>query len=655
MLQLANVTTSEAGNYLAIVSNPGGSTNSQPATLVVLQRPPNDFFSNSISLTGALVHASGSNFYASAEAGEPAHAGYGPFATVWWNYTPSVFGQIHMDLAGSFQDADMAVYIGTNVADLTLVASNAFGNPADNTAQITFIGQAGVTYQIAVQGALKGNIPVSGNISLLVEELLPPTIVDQPANQYVGLGESAIFSVQASSPTPVAYQWQFGGATLNGQTNSTLVVPDVQPGQAGSYCVVVSNNIGNTVSSNATLALVAVLKGEVTDAVTGDPLPGVQITVGTNITLTDSSGDYRIAGVSTGIAVDFTATPRVGVVPLTVQFSDLTSSNGAQLTAITNGYANYTNGYLEVNADEVVTNTFSMSPDLPAWPMRFVLNWGAQPRDLDGHLLTPVIDGTNYHVYFPPQYRGSVASPPFAELDQDATNGFGPETITVGEFFPGTYTYFVHKFAGVGDLGASSATVAVYVESKMVASFAVPTNQTGDYWYVCDVDGATMAISPVNEVQTAQPALVTTRPLAWEPKIRTPSRHPSKGPVNDVFFWNFGDSTTSQQENPIKTYDTPGVYSISLSVSTNGMTHTALKTDYIQVLPGTNLAVSILAPQNGAFFALDTPITITAGVTNGSNPVTNVSFYAGLALLGAASQSPYSALWTKYTRPAPIR
>ena len=94
---------------------------------------------------------------------------------MWWSYTTTNFGLIKVDLTGSFSGADLGVYTGTNVGELTLVASNAFGNP-DGTGAVTFLGQPGTEYEIAVQGALKGNFPVAGSISLSVAELLPPQL-----------------------------------------------------------------------------------------------------------------------------------------------------------------------------------------------------------------------------------------------------------------------------------------------------------------------------------------------------------------------------------------------------------------------------------------------------------------------------------------------
>ena len=73
---------------------------------------------------------------------------------------------------------------------------------------------------------------------------------------------------------------------------------------------------------------------------------------------------------------------------------------------------------------------------LPSGETRLVLNWGSQPGDLDSHLLTPEIEGQNYHISY--SNRGSANSAPYATLDTDDVNGYGPETITIKQSFSGT-------------------------------------------------------------------------------------------------------------------------------------------------------------------------------------------------------------------------
>lgn len=49
--------------------------------------------------------------------------------------------------------------------------------------------------------------------------------------------------------------------------------------------------------------------------------------------------------------------------------------------------------------------------------------------------------------------------------------------------------------------------------------------------------------------------------------------------------WNFGDSTTSTAQNPLKTYALPGTYTVTLTASKTGTSRTVTKTNYITVTP----------------------------------------------------------------------
>jgi len=92
---------------------------------------------------------------------------------------------------------------------------------------------------------------------------VPPMILnpDQPVSLIVEAGGTASFSVAASGTQPLTYQWQLGGANLadhgrtSGATASTLRISCVQPGDAGSYSVLISNVAGIVRSASATLAV----------------------------------------------------------------------------------------------------------------------------------------------------------------------------------------------------------------------------------------------------------------------------------------------------------------------------------------------------------------------------------------------------------------
>jgi gliding motility-associated-like protein len=50
-----------------------------------------------------------------------------------------------------------------------------------------------------------------------------------------------------------------------------------------------------------------------------------------------------------------------------------------------------------------------------------------------------------------------------------------------------------------------------------------------------------------------------------------------------TWFWEFGDGTTSNQQNPLHTYTTNGTYTVKLTVSINGCVDTETKTAYVIV------------------------------------------------------------------------
>jgi hypothetical protein len=126
--------------------------------------------------------------------------------------------------------------------------------------------------------------------------------------------------------------------------------------------------------------------------------------------------------------------------------------------------------------------TYAMSPVMlrNLDGMRIVLNWGAQPSDLDSHLVHP-----STHVYF------SAKQGDLANLDVDDTTSYGPETITLEKKKQGVkYLYAVHNFSEGGSKGSltlsnnSQAKVFVYVGSSLVRTFTPPKGKAGNVWVV---------------------------------------------------------------------------------------------------------------------------------------------------------------------------
>lgn len=82
-----------------------------------------------------------------------------------------------------------------------------------------------------------------------------PIITQQPQPQSTYIGGSVTFGVGAVSAFATTNQWFKNGSPIKGQTNATLTLNNVQPGDDVGYSVVVGNINGTTNSVAASLSL----------------------------------------------------------------------------------------------------------------------------------------------------------------------------------------------------------------------------------------------------------------------------------------------------------------------------------------------------------------------------------------------------------------
>jgi hypothetical protein len=150
------------------------------------------------------------------------------------------------------------------------------------------------------------------------------------------------------------------------------------------------------------------------------------------------------------------------------------------------GYVS-TSFHIEIMAGSLFFNRFSISPNLLQGAIRIVLDWDNDPKDLDAHL----IKQGAYHI----SYRDMRASSDGkVTLDHDATEGYGPETITMNAIDrDGKYEFFVHNFSEMHKsnsrgLSESKAGVKVYSSKGLVKMYQVPTDQIGLYWRVFQIE-----------------------------------------------------------------------------------------------------------------------------------------------------------------------
>ncbi|HEX2746773.1 MAG TPA: lysyl oxidase family protein [Verrucomicrobiales bacterium] len=114
--------------------------------------PVNDNFASAAAINTTSGAITSTNNLATAEAGEPAHAGEGATTSVWYRFTPPVAMQaiFHTESGSTNFDTLLAVYSGSAVNSLTEVTSN--DDSSGSKSRVTFAAAAGVTYYIAVDG-----------------------------------------------------------------------------------------------------------------------------------------------------------------------------------------------------------------------------------------------------------------------------------------------------------------------------------------------------------------------------------------------------------------------------------------------------------------------------------------------------------------------
>ncbi|MFO1500031.1 MAG: immunoglobulin domain-containing protein [Verrucomicrobiota bacterium] len=322
-LQVANITTNDAGSYAVVVWNDGGTANSQPATLTV--EPPPTPPSLVAQLRGQIV-AETSNVTLTVEA-----RGTPPLRYQWRlngndlaRETNAVLRMdgIRTDQAGRYSIvvSNAAGATNSNEAMVTVTPlrvrprilshlkgvtvtegdTASFAVAAQGTEPLAYqwrynganlAGETNATlrlvsvttsrsglYSVAVSNAAgsSNSLPAALNVSIVI---VPPSIVSQPQPQSVNEGGTVRLTVDVSGTEPLRYQWQQENSLLAGATNATLELCNVRTNQAGRYSVRVTNLRGTNTSAPA---LLTVVPRPLPPSITAQPQPQL-VKEGTNI------------------------------------------------------------------------------------------------------------------------------------------------------------------------------------------------------------------------------------------------------------------------------------------------------------------------------------------------------------------------------------
>jgi len=203
---------------------------------VVVNCPPNNVISNAFNDDFAArpildpppppdpllnVRVRSSNIGATKDPGEPGIAGNPGGASVWWQWPAPISGPVTISTIGSSFDTLLAVYTGTTISNLVLLAAN---DDAEGTLQsdVAFEAVAGTNYQVTVDG-FDGD---SGGIVLTLVAApprlcLPVTVIGNQVQLCLSGEIGRTYNVEASAD--LVY-WTLIATAVN--TNGTLQFTD---------------------------------------------------------------------------------------------------------------------------------------------------------------------------------------------------------------------------------------------------------------------------------------------------------------------------------------------------------------------------------------------------------------------------------------------
>ncbi len=158
----------------------------------------------------------------------------------------------------------VTVKVGADGSQLWSTAYDS-GDGRYDSGQFLKVDPAGNVF-VATRSAFFSDIFVS--LVKYTQQPVPglPIATVTPVVRVVDPGATVTFAVEATGNGPLGFQWRKNGRALDGATNATLTLENVQAEQRGDYSVLVSGPAGATTSADARLSV------RVSPVVTVDPI-----------------------------------------------------------------------------------------------------------------------------------------------------------------------------------------------------------------------------------------------------------------------------------------------------------------------------------------------------------------------------------------------
>jgi hypothetical protein len=314
---ITNIQTKHAGAYRVRVQNELGAVTSGVATVKVLHAPR----IKTLSKSQTVLAGKRASLKVSA-------TGTKPLRYQWRKYGYVVPGATNATLtipvAAPADEGAYSVYVWNDAGEA--LSTNAYlavpplritSQPRNLTtnasSRVTLSVRATTRYPLSYQWKLEGtNLPGATNSTFVIANaqpvhrgtytvtltnsvgelsttgavlsvtVLPVRITSQPRSVNAKEGSKAIFSVTAAGSPPFSYQWRLAEVDIDGATNASLVITNVQAGNAGVYSVVVRNAETEATSLKALLNVIApAIPGRLTASSSENSVGSVRLSIAT--------------------------------------------------------------------------------------------------------------------------------------------------------------------------------------------------------------------------------------------------------------------------------------------------------------------------------------------------------------------------------------
>ncbi len=442
----------------------------------------------------------------------------------------------------------------------------------------------------------------------------PPTISSQPESQAVMVGSPVTFSVSATSQDTLYYQWLFNGTEIPGATSSMYSLAGAQSANAGTYSVLISSGLGDTLSSNAVLIVYA------PPAITNQPVSQTCLQ-GATVTFSVTAGPAPVTYQWEENGHPLANSANVaGANTATLTLNNVTTASSATYSVIVGGtYGSASSSPATLTVFYVPTAD-SIQPY--AW---WLLNEGtggvAYDYSGNGHYGT-LNSGVSWTIA---GYSGYGAYFNAAALSLITINS--PFTFSSSSSW--TATMWVNRWesrsastliSGNSDAlkleqynEGSQVGYTFYSHADYTMPYVTPLNTWIHLAFVGTSTGVTLYTNGVLATSLADPVALNAFGL---------------GCYNHTTYSDYLDATL----NDVRIYN---------SALTQGQITNIYAYGRIIPIP----AVTLASPANGASFLVSSNITLAASVVTNAQSISAVQFYQGSTLLGQTSTAPYKFTW----------